>query len=205
MTHTLFNRRRRLLQLQRNLIQKQQDQMNTTLRILLCLVAVITGVAASAQYLALVPPGTIPQAWINYALAASVLMLGIKEGIIAIGDILDDGKLNKSFNIDKLRDQLPALVLCFALTMCIGCSALQQDAAKEELKVIGIQIAEAASKAAAEVALQTAEKKLIELEKSPVPENPLAAMARTVAISKALDLVAQARLKVANFHFVSGK
>ena len=96
-------------------------------------------------------------------------------------------------------------ILASLILLITSCTALQQDAAKAELKIIGIQIAEAASKAAAEVALQTAEKKLIELEKSPVPENPLAAMARTVAIQKAWDLVAQARLKVADFHFTSRK
>ena len=92
-------------------------------------------------------------------------------------------------------------ILASLILLTTSCTALQQDAAKQELKVIGVQIAEASSKAAAEVALQTAEKKLIELEKSPVPENPLAALARTVAIEKAWELVAQARKRVADFHF----
>jgi hypothetical protein len=100
---------------------------------------------------------------------------------------------------------MKTLLTSILLILLTSCTAMQQDAAKEELKVIGIQVAEAASKAAAEVALQTAEKKLVELEKSPVPENPLAAMARTVAIQKAWDIVAQARLKVADFHFTSIK
>ena len=214
MPHTLFNRRRRLRELQRNHILEQQHQMNTTLRILLAIVAVVTGLAAGAQYLALVPAGTIPQSWINHALAASVLMLGIKEAIIAIGDIVDDGVRNGSFNIDRVSKgeatkRLGVLLIFLGLLgmmfMAVSCTTQQQDTAKQELKAIGIQIAEAASKAAAEVALQTAEKKLVELEKSPVPENPLAAMARTVAIQKAWDLVAQARTKVADFHFTNLK
>jgi hypothetical protein len=129
---------------------------------------------------------------------------GTSAAIVAgIGAALSWGaELGLSKLASKIATPCLALLACLTLS---NCTAMQQDAAKEELKFIGIQVAEAASKAAAEVALQTAERKLIDLEKSPVPENPLAAMARTVAISKAWDLVAQARAKLADFHFTSGK
>lgn len=90
------------------------------------------------------------------------------------------------------------LVFILAIT---SCDTLQRDAAKDTLKAISIQIAEAATKAGAEVALKAAEDKLDKLKAEPVPENPLAAAARTAAIQQAWSLVAQARKRVADFHF----
>ena len=96
-------------------------------------------------------------------------------------------------------------LLTSLLLLLTSCTALQQDAAKEELKVIGIQIAEAASKAAAETALQAAEAELAKIEASPLPVNPITALARTAAIDQARQLVVKARAKVADFHFTSIK
>lgn len=81
--------------------------MNTLLRILFCIALLITGGLAAAQYLALVPPGMIPQDWIIKAGIAATLLGGLKEGIVAIGDILDDGVRNNSFSLDKLKDAAP--------------------------------------------------------------------------------------------------
>lgn len=81
--------------------------MNTLLRILFCIALLITGGLAALQYLALVPPGMIPQDWIIKAGIAATLLGGLKEGIVGIGDILDDGVRNNSFSIDKLKDAAP--------------------------------------------------------------------------------------------------
>lgn len=90
------------------------------------------------------------------------------------------------------------LVFILAIT---SCDTLQRDAAKDTLKAISIQIAEAATKAGAEVALKAAEDKLDKLKAEPVPTSPIAAALRASAIEEAEKLVSQAREKVNAFHF----
>lgn len=129
--------------------------MNNALRILLCIIAGISGLAATAQYLAVVPPGTIPQEWINHAIAASLILLAVKEGIVAIGDILDDGVRNNSFNIDKLKDRVP-LIVCGWLCLLVlpACTSADRDAVLTEAKASGARVLKAGAKAAEDAALQ---------------------------------------------------
>ncbi len=90
------------------------------------------------------------------------------------------------------------LVFILAVT---SCDTLQRDAATNTLKAISIQIAEAATKAGAEVALKAAEDKLDKLKAEPVPSSPMAAALRVSAIEEAETLVKAAREKVNAFRF----
>lgn len=104
--------------------------------------------------------------------------------------------MKTAFNI------LATLVLFISLT---ACDNLQREAAKDTLKIVGIQIAEAATKAAAETALQAAEAELAKIEASPLPINPITALVRTAAINQARKLVEDARRKAADIRFTDRK
>jgi hypothetical protein len=163
--------------------------MNNFLRILLCIVAGVSGLAACAQYLAVVPPGTIPQDWINHAIAASVLMLAIKEGVVVIGDILDDGVRNHSFNIEKLsaketiQDRAAKsdskllrlfLLMIFAgiLTfMLAGCSSAARKEIGDELEASGRRVLKAGA-TATEAAVLEEIRRRVPAPKQPVMVNP---------------------------------
>jgi len=100
---------------------------------------------------------------------------------------------------------MKAFVILTALLVCIlavtSCNTLQRDAVKDTLKAISIQIAEAATKAGAEVALKAAEDKLDKLKAEPVPSSPIAAALRASAIEEAEKLVKTGREKVNAFRF----
>lgn len=129
MTHTPFARRRRKVSVLRQQVQQLEPiltTMNTLLRILFCIALLITGGLAALQYLALVPPGMIPQDWIIKAGIAATLLGGLKEGIVAIGDILDDGVRNGSFKpgASHLTRMLTMLLfvgmVSFMLASCVN-------------------------------------------------------------------------------------
>lgn len=98
--------------------------MNTFLRILACIALVVSGLAAALDHVHVIPPGTLSPDLLKRMMIASVLLLGAKEGIVAIGDILDDGKRNGSFSIERLRDKAPLLLffgfVSFMLASCAG-------------------------------------------------------------------------------------
>lgn len=96
--------------------------MNTFLRILACLALVVSGLAAALDHVHIIPPGTLSPDLIKRMMIASVLLLGAKEGIVAIGDILDDGKRNGSFSIERLRDKAPLLLFGFLLLFLPACT-----------------------------------------------------------------------------------
>lgn len=183
--------------------------MNNFLRILLCIVAGVSGLAAAAQYLAVIPPGTIPEQWIKQAMAASLIMLAVKEGIIVIGDILDDGVRNNSFNIDKLQEKRPAkgettnvliglLFIGLLAFMLAGCTGPQRQAARTRLEAAALRVVEATSKAAAAAALAEAEAELTKLETTPLRSGATAIEieGRAAAIAEGRRLVADLRRKV---------
>lgn len=159
--------------------------MNNFLRILLCIVAGVSGLAACAQYLAVVPPGTIPDAWVKQAVAASLLMLAIKEGLIVILDYLDDGVRNNSFNIEKLSaketiEQRAAksdskllrlfLLMIFAgiLTfMLAGCSSTARKEIGDELEASGRRVLKAGATATEAAVLEEIRRRV------PAPKQPV--------------------------------
>ena len=108
-------------------------------------------------------------------------------------------------NLNLILTLMKAFTILTALLVCIlaitSCNTLQRDDAKDTLKAISIQIAEAATKAGAEVALKAAEDKLDKLKAEPVPASPIAAALRASAIEEAEKLVSQAREKVNAFRF----
>ena len=155
--------------------------MNTFLRILFCIALLITGGLAALQYLALVPPGMIPQDWIIKAGIAAVILGGIKEGIIAIGDILDDGQRNNSFSIDKLKDAPPRSnagprvlaillfigLLSFMLASCAGDKFLGLD------KAGWINVGEETGKEGVRLLLPVAVENYREQRRKPADKQPV--------------------------------
>ena len=157
--------------------------MNLALRLLLALAALITGLLALTQYLALVPPGTIPQDWIIKAGIATVLLMGAKNFVIAAGDVIDNGKLDGSFNIDnlkddKLKDDARAKLSRLSLLVCLlvagallpACTSAERDAALSEAKASGKRVLSATAKAAEDAAL--AEVRRLTSAKQPVNVTP---------------------------------
>ena len=96
--------------------------MNTFLRILACLALVVSGLAAALDHVHLIPPGTLSPDLLKRMMIASVLLLGAKEGIVAIGDILDDGKRNGSFSIEKLKDSGPRVLVALLCVLMVSCA-----------------------------------------------------------------------------------
>lgn len=80
--------------------------LKTTLRLLTLVGAVITALLSASTYVDMLP--------VKYAAMAgggTLLLMGLKDGIIAIGDILDNGKRDGSFRLDLLAAfLLPALL-----------------------------------------------------------------------------------------------
>jgi hypothetical protein len=216
-------RRRGLLRQRHHELQTLRTHMNNVLRILLAIVAGVSGLAACAQYLSLLPAGTVPDEWIKHALAASVLMLALKEGVVVIGDILDDGERNNSFfanrgpkpepkpPTDSPTKRLLVGLLFIGLVsfavMTASCTGPQWQAAQARLMDAGLRVVEATGKAAATAALAEAEAELTKLETAPLRPGATQAeiLGRAAAIEEGRRLVADLRRKVFAWSIRGGK
>ncbi len=166
MTSITFTRRRQRLRARRQTLKNHQLQLHMTMktlfRILTALALIIGGLLAAVQYLALVPPGTIPADWIIKAGIVAALLKGALEGLTVIGDLADDGVRNGSFDIGKLQTKRPAddgtttRVLCALLFvgiigyMLTGCSSASQKAFEDRFKTALESVAKASSATALE-------------------------------------------------------
>lgn len=144
------------------------------------------------------------QQWLIPALVAALGMVSKDYNVSGSAplQVSSAGAIDLIKRVSLLLALLSLLGLMF---FSIACTTQQQDAAKQELKAVSIQIAAAATKAGAEVALKAAEDKLDKLKAEPVPSSPIAAALRASAIEEAETLVKTARGKVNAFRFSSLK
>lgn len=100
--------------------------MKNTLRILSAIGLIVTCLLGMAQMLAVLPPETIPQKYIIIGMLGSAGLSGLKDLIVGIGDILDDGIRNGSY-------KLPVAIIAFILGMaCMGLTSCGTNAAGEK-------------------------------------------------------------------------
>lgn len=91
--------------------------MNKLLRILTAIFAVATALLGFAHYAEL-----LPREYAAIVGLITAVLLGIKEIVVVIGDIADDGVRNNSYKPDAALKQWTGLLVLGSLLLASGCS-----------------------------------------------------------------------------------
>lgn len=176
MIKTTFQRRRRLLAQQRNIINQIENDMNnwkTTL---------IGAMLAALSFVSIYQTngGDIAH-WQQWIIPACIAAIGI---------------VAKDFNVSG---RLP--ILAGLLMTVVSCTNLQRQAALDRIKAAGLRVVEAGGKAAASQAMTEAEAELKALKDLPLRAGASEAeqQARTAAIAEGERLLNELRGQVAKF------